>query len=100
MRSCHSATARPFRSTSSFPFCTARIGEDGTIQGLLELADLPYVGSGVLASSVGMDKALMKSVFRDAGIPVCRWIVVHPGTDSIERVTERVAAETRLSRVS
>jgi D-alanine-D-alanine ligase len=76
-----------------FPVLHGTYGEDGTIQGLLELADLPYVGSGVLASSVGMDKALMKAVFRDAGIPVCRWIVVHPGTDSIERTTERVAAE-------
>jgi len=58
-----------------FPVLHGTYGEDGTIQGLLELADLPYVGAGVLASAVGMDKACMKSVFRDAGIPVCRWLV-------------------------
>ena len=45
-------------------------GEDGTLQGLLELADIPYVGSGVLGSAVGMDKIVMKSVFRDYGFPV------------------------------
>ncbi len=51
-------------------------GEDGTIQGLLELADLPYVGAGVLASAVGMDKAVMKSVFRAHGLPVVEHLVV------------------------
>jgi D-alanine-D-alanine ligase len=45
-------------------------GEDGTLQGLLELADLPYVGPGVLASAVGMDKIVMKAVFKGAGLPV------------------------------
>jgi D-alanine-D-alanine ligase len=76
-----------------FPVLHGTYGEDGTVQGLFELADVPYVGSGVLASAVGMDKALMKAVFRDAGIPVCRWLVVHPGTDSLDRVTERVRVE-------
>jgi D-alanine-D-alanine ligase len=76
-----------------FPVLHGTYGEDGTVQGLLELADLPYVGSGVLASSVGMDKAIMKSVFRDAGIPICRWIVVHPGTDAVDTVAARVASE-------
>jgi D-alanine-D-alanine ligase len=46
-------------------------GEDGTIQGLLELANVPYVGAGVLASAVGMDKAMMKVVFAAAGLPIC-----------------------------
>ena len=46
-------------------------GEDGTIQGLLELANVPYVGAGVLASAVGMDKAVMKLVFAARGLPVC-----------------------------
>ena len=46
-------------------------GEDGTMQGLLELANVPYVGAGVLASAVGMDKAVMKVVFIAAGLPVC-----------------------------
>jgi D-alanine-D-alanine ligase len=51
-------------------------GEDGTIQGLLEIADLPYVGAGVLASSVGMDKATMKTVFRAHGLPQVEHVVV------------------------
>ena len=52
-----------------FPVLHGTFGEDGTIQGLLDLAGIPYVGAGVLASSVGMDKAVMKAVFRDAGLP-------------------------------
>ena len=51
-------------------------GEDGTIQGLLELADVPYVGAGVLASAVGMDKAMMKTVFRAHGLPVVEHVLV------------------------
>src|SRR5262249_55665762 len=68
-------------------------GEDGTIQGLLELADLPYVGAGVLASAVGMDKAVMKSVFRDAGIPVCRWLVTRAGEESTADLVRRIDTE-------
>jgi len=52
-----------------FPVLHGTYGEDGTIQGLLELADIPYVGAGVVASAVGMDKALMHAIFRDAGLP-------------------------------
>jgi D-alanine-D-alanine ligase len=48
-------------------------GEDGTIQGLLELADVPYVGAGVLASAVGMDKVTMKAVFRAHGLPIVEY---------------------------
>lgn len=59
-----------------FPLIHGPNGEDGTIQGLLELADLPYVGAGVAASAVGMDKALMKSIFRSAGLPVGDYLVV------------------------
>src|SRR5947207_3986890 len=51
-------------------------GEDGTIQGLFELADLPYVGAGVLASAVGMDKATMKAVFSAHGLPLVEYTVV------------------------
>jgi D-alanine-D-alanine ligase len=54
-----------------FPVLHGPYGEDGTIQGLLELANVPYVGAGVLASAVGMDKALMKVVFAASGLPVC-----------------------------
>jgi D-alanine-D-alanine ligase len=51
-------------------------GEDGTIQGLLEVADVPYVGAGVLASAVGMDKATMKTIFRAHGLPSVEHVVV------------------------
>jgi D-alanine-D-alanine ligase len=54
-----------------FPVLHGPYGEDGTIQGLLELANVPYVGAGVLASAVGMDKAMMKVVFAAAGLPIC-----------------------------
>jgi D-alanine-D-alanine ligase len=57
-----------------FPVLHGTFGEDGTIQGLFEMADIPYVGCGVLASSCGMDKAFMKVLFRDAGLPVCKYV--------------------------
>ena len=57
-----------------FPVLHGTYGEDGTIQGLFEMADLPYVGCGVLASSCGMDKAFMKILFRDAGLPICKYV--------------------------
>jgi D-alanine-D-alanine ligase len=53
-----------------FPVLHGTFGEDGTIQGLLELADIPYVGAGVLGSAAGMDKDVMKSLFRNAGLPI------------------------------
>jgi D-alanine-D-alanine ligase len=53
-----------------FPVLHGPMGEDGTVQGLLELAGLPYVGAGVLGSAVGMDKDVMKRLLRDAGLPV------------------------------
>jgi D-alanine-D-alanine ligase len=59
-----------------FPVLHGPYGEDGTIQGLLELANVPYVGAGVLASAVGMDKGLMKLVFSARGLPVCPYRVV------------------------
>ncbi len=60
-----------------FPVLHGPLGEDGTIQGLLELANVAYVGCGVLASAVGMDKAVMKTLFRAAGLRVTDWQVVH-----------------------
>ncbi|HEX8737275.1 MAG TPA: D-alanine--D-alanine ligase family protein [Pyrinomonadaceae bacterium] len=57
-----------------FPVLHGTFGEDGTIQGLFEMADIPYVGCGVLASSCGMDKVVMKTLFRDAGLPICRYV--------------------------
>jgi D-alanine-D-alanine ligase len=59
-----------------FPVLHGPYGEDGTIQGLLELANVPYVGAGVLASAVGMDKAVMKVLFAAAGLPVGPYRVV------------------------
>lgn len=56
-----------------FPVMHGTYGEDGTIQGLLEMAGIPYVGCGVLASSTGMDKVTMKTLFRHAGLPVCKY---------------------------
>ena len=57
-----------------FPVLHGTFGEDGTIQGLLELADIPYVGAGVLGSAAGMDKDIMKSLFRAAGLPIVRHV--------------------------
>lgn len=53
-----------------FPVLHGRYGEDGTLQGLLEIADVPYVGCGVLGSALGMDKEKMKMIFRSVGLPV------------------------------
>jgi len=57
-----------------FPALHGTYGEDGTLQGLLEMADVPYVGCGVLASSCGMDKVTMKSLFVQAGLPICKYV--------------------------
>ena len=56
-----------------FPVLHGPMGEDGTVQGLLEMVDVPFVGAGVLGSSVGMDKVVMKRLLQDAGIPVARY---------------------------
>jgi D-alanine-D-alanine ligase len=58
----------------AFPVLHGPFGEDGTVQGMLKLANIPYVGAGVLGSAVGMDKDVMKRLLRDAGIPVARHI--------------------------
>jgi D-alanine-D-alanine ligase len=59
-----------------FPVLHGTFGEDGTIQGLLELADMPYVGAGVLGSAAGMDKDIMKSLFRAAALPIVKHVTV------------------------
>lgn len=59
-----------------FPVLHGPYGEDGTIQGLLELMNIPYVGSGVTASSLAMDKELMKKIFLQEGLPQTRWLMV------------------------
>jgi len=60
-----------------FPILHGPFGEDGTIQGLLKLANIAFVGAGVLGSAIGMDKDVMKRLLRDAGIPVVRFIVAN-----------------------
>jgi D-alanine-D-alanine ligase len=77
-----------------FPLLHGPYGEDGTIQGLLELAGVPYVGSGVLASAASMDKHYMKVVLAGAGLPVGHYTVVRPGEWRREpnSVLARVAA--------
>jgi D-alanine-D-alanine ligase len=59
-----------------FPVLHGTFGEDGTIQGLLELADIAYVGAGVLGSAAGMDKDVMKALFRTAGLPIVKHVTV------------------------
>ncbi len=62
-----------------FPILHGPFGEDGTVQGLLKLAGVPFVGAGVLGSAVGMDKDVMKRLLRDAGIPIGRFLVLKRG---------------------
>ncbi|MEF3274383.1 MAG: D-alanine--D-alanine ligase [Chloroflexus sp.] len=80
-----------------FPVLHGPYGEDGTIQGLFELAGRPYVGCGVAASAVGMDKGLMKAAFAAAGLPVLPWLLVrrHELT-AIDTVCERIEATLRF----
>ena len=59
-----------------FPVLHGTFGEDGTIQGLLELADIPYVGAGVLGSAAGMDKDVMKALFLSAGLPIVKHVTI------------------------
>lgn len=74
-----------------FPVLHGTYGEDGTIQGLCEMADIPYVGCGVLASSCGMDKVFMKTLFRDADLPMCNYVWFL--RDEWERERETVLAQ-------
>ncbi|NOT25856.1 MAG: D-alanine--D-alanine ligase [Acidobacteria bacterium] len=71
-----SAAVSPERLDIIFPVLHGPYGEDGTVQGLLELADIPYVGCGVLASAMGMDKAVMKTLFASRGLPIVPHITV------------------------
>ncbi len=73
-----------------FPALHGTFGEDGTVQGLLELAGLPYVGAGVLASSVSMDKDVMKRLCKERGIPVVDHMVVTRGQYRSEDICTRL----------
>lgn len=79
-----------------FPVLHGTYGEDGTIQGLFEMADLPYVGCGVLASSTGMDKAFMKTLFRDAGLPICNYVWFLRDEWERNRETTLIQVESKL----
>lgn len=79
-----------------FPLVHGTCGEDGTIQGLLELANIPYVGAGVLGSAVGMDKIVQKQLFEQAGLPIAKyvWFLSSPCRQEPKRVV--AAAEKKL----
>jgi D-alanine-D-alanine ligase len=85
------ATVTGLRLDVIFPMLHGPYGEDGTIQGLLELANVPYVGAGVLASAVGMDKAMMKVAFAGRDLPICPYRVVL--RHEWARAPEQIAAE-------
>ena len=80
-----------------FPVLHGPYGEDGTVQGLLELANIPYVGCGVLGSAVGMDKAVMKTLFTARGLPVGPYLVVlrHEWARDRSAIAARVRTELR-----
>jgi len=80
-----------------FPVLHGPMGEDGTVQGLLELADLPYVGCGVLGSAASMDKVVAKDIFRAHGIPVLPYITVLRKTWVAEPDTVRAQIESALA---
>ncbi len=79
-----------------FPVLHGPYGEDGTIQGLLELANVPYVGAGVLASSAGMDKVVMKTLFRGRGLPTVDHVVVRSAEWSADPAAARQQVSDRL----
>ncbi len=69
-----------------FPVLHGTFGEDGTVQGLFELADLPYVGAGVMASAISMDKAMMKRLCRESNLPVVEWVVLLRSELDVDRI--------------
>ncbi len=79
-----------------FPVLHGTFGEDGTIQGLLELADIPYVGAGVLGSAAGMDKDVMKSLFLAAGLPIVRHVTLLRSEWEADPKKVRKRIETKL----
>ena len=81
-----------------FPALHGTYGEDGTLQGLLEMADVPYVGCGVLASSCGMDKVAMKSLFVQAGLPIGKylWFLRSQWRSNPAKVLRKVVADLGL----
>lgn len=86
---------RPEEIDVVFPVLHGTYGEDGTIQGMLEMANLPYVGAGVLASAVGMDKVMSKKIFAQAGLPQGRFLYFLRSklSSQMEQIVEQVEAE-------
>ena len=80
------------------PVLHGPFGEDGTLQGLLEMADVPYVGCGVLASAAGMDKVTMKALFVEAGLPICKhvWFLRSQWRSDPAKVRRRIIKEIGL----
>ncbi|MCD1258749.1 D-alanine--D-alanine ligase [Paenibacillus athensensis] len=89
------ASGAAARLDVALPLLHGTFGEDGTIQGLFEIADIPYVGTGVLASAVGMDKVMMKKVFAQEGLPQC--VFRHFTRTQWERNQEYLLTETEVS---
>jgi D-alanine-D-alanine ligase len=73
-----------------FPVLHGTFGEDGTVQGLLELADLPYVGAGVLASSVSMDKEMMKRVCKERMLPIVEYVIAQRGQANVDEICAKL----------
>jgi D-alanine-D-alanine ligase len=73
-----------------FPVLHGTFGEDGTVQGLLELAGLPYVGAGVLGSAVAMDKEVTKRLLRERGLPVAEFVVLARGEYDLDDICSRL----------
>lgn len=79
----------------AFPLVHGTFGEDGTMQGFLEMADMPYAGAGVAASAIGMDKGLMKALFREAAIRVTRYSVIRSWEYTLgQKASMRLIEET------
>ena len=92
-----SAQPSPQRIDVAFPVLHGTFGEDGTIQGLFELADIPYVGSGVLGSAIGMDKVLQKQLLRQMKIPVTpdMWFFKHEWEKNSRKIVSEIEKKLR-----
>jgi D-alanine-D-alanine ligase len=90
------ATDRAINVDIIFPVLHGTFGEDGTIQGLLELAEIPYVGAGVLGSAAGMDKDVMKALFRNAGLPIVKHVTILRGDWEAEPKKTEKLVERKL----
>ena len=90
-----SRTGEPERLDVVFPVLHGTFGEDGTLQGLLEMAAIPFVGCGTLASACGMDKVTMKALFKDAGLPICRhtWLLRSDWDHDQNKVIRKIIRE-------